>query len=75
MQITDVRAVQLSRRLERPQRIQALIQMNKIFTEDMVVMQLYWKLNAQAAVNDLTGPRLTDPDGTAEWNIQDWELR
>jgi peptide/nickel transport system substrate-binding protein len=61
--------------LERPRRTQALIQMNKIFTEDMVVIQLYWKLNAQAAVNDLTGPRLTDPDGTAEWNIQDWELR
>jgi len=39
------------------------------------VINLYWKLNAQAVGTGLTGPRLTDPEGSADWNIQDWEFR
>jgi ABC-type transport system substrate-binding protein len=58
--------------LDRDERIQAVIQMTKILTEDCANINLYWKLNAQAAANGLTGPRVTDPEGTADWNIHEW---
>jgi peptide/nickel transport system substrate-binding protein len=61
--------------LNRDERIQAVMQMNRILNEDCAYINLYWKLNAQAVANGLTGPRLTDPDGTAEWSIHEWEFR
>ncbi len=61
--------------LDQNARTQAVIQMNRILNEDCVVINLYWKLNAQAFVNGLVGPRLTDPSTGAEWNIHEWELR
>jgi len=61
--------------LDRNERTRAVIQMNKILNDEMVVMTLYWKLNAVAAVKNLEGPRLTDPDGTPEWNLHEWALR
>jgi peptide/nickel transport system substrate-binding protein len=61
--------------LDRNERTQAVIGMTKILTEDCVVINLYWKLNAQAVANGVTGPRLTDPEGTPEWNLHEWELR
>jgi peptide/nickel transport system substrate-binding protein len=61
--------------LDRLERIRAIIGMNKIYAEDAAVINLYWKLNAQAVAKGLTGPRLTDPNGSAEWNIQEWELK
>jgi ABC-type transport system substrate-binding protein len=59
--------------LDRNERTQAIIAMNKILNEDAVVINLYWKLNAQAAANGLTGPRLTDPNGSPEWNLHEWD--
>jgi hypothetical protein len=47
--------------------------MTRILTEDCVNINLYWKLNAQAVGNGLTGPRLTDPNGSADWNIHEWQ--
>jgi len=61
--------------LDRTERTQAVIQMNKILDDQLVVMHLYWKLNAVAAVKNLEGPRLTDPEGTPEWNLHEWVLR
>jgi peptide/nickel transport system substrate-binding protein len=61
--------------LDRNERTRAIIQMAKILTDDVVVINLYWKLNAQAVANEVIGPRLTDPNGSAEWNIQEWEFR
>jgi peptide/nickel transport system substrate-binding protein len=57
------------------ERTQAVIQMNRMLNEEVVVINLYWKLNAQAATNALTGPRLTDPNGSPEWNLHEWEFR
>jgi hypothetical protein len=54
---------------------EAIIQMARILTEDVVVINLYWKLNAEAFVNGLTGPRLTDPEGSDNWNIHEWTFR
>jgi peptide/nickel transport system substrate-binding protein len=58
--------------LNRNERTQAVIRMNQILNADVVVINLYWKLNAQAVANGVTGPRLTDPNGTPEWNIHEW---
>jgi peptide/nickel transport system substrate-binding protein len=61
--------------LDQNARTQAVIQMNRMLNEDCVVINLYWKLNAQAFVNALTGPRLTDPSSSHDWNIHEWELK
>jgi peptide/nickel transport system substrate-binding protein len=61
--------------LDRSERNQAVVQMTKILTDDCVNVNLYWKLNAQAAIAGLTGPRLTSPDSAADWNIHEWEYR
>jgi len=61
--------------LDRDERTQAVIQMVKILTDDCVNINLYWKLNAQAVANGVTGPRITDPNGSADWNIHEWEYR
>jgi peptide/nickel transport system substrate-binding protein len=61
--------------LDRGERTRAVIEMNRIYAADAVVINLYFKLNAQAVVNGLVGPRVTDPEGTAEWNLYEWEFR
>jgi peptide/nickel transport system substrate-binding protein len=61
--------------LDPNERTRAVIQMNRMLNEDCVVINLYWKLNAQAAANGLAGPRLTDPNSAPEWNIHEWEFR
>src|SRR5205807_1415584 len=55
--------------LERNDRIQAVINMNKIMNEDTVVINLYWNLFGEAYSNGVVGPRSTDPSTTPEWNI------
>lgn len=61
--------------LDRNARTDAAIQMSKIYSEILPVMPLYFKLNAVAVLNGITGPRLTDPNGTPEWNIQEWDYK
>jgi ABC-type transport system substrate-binding protein len=61
--------------LDRNERTAAIVEMARVITEDVVVINLYWKLNAQAVANGVVGPRLTDPNGSAEWNIHEWEFR
>lgn len=61
--------------LNRDERTNAIIAMNKIYAADAVVIPLYFKLNAVAAANGLTGPRLVDPNSAPEWNINEWEYR
>ena len=61
--------------LKRDERVEAIIGMNKIYAEDLPVIPLYFKLNAVAAVNGLTGPRLVDPNASDDWNLHEWELK
>lgn len=61
--------------LDPDKRTQAIIQMARILTDEVVVINLYWKLNAVGFVNGLTGPRITDPDGSAAWDLHEWEFR
>lgn len=56
------------------ERTQAVIEMARLMTEDVVHINLYWKLNAVAFVSGLTGPRITDPDGSEYWNLHQWEF-
>jgi peptide/nickel transport system substrate-binding protein len=61
--------------LDQGERTQAVIQMSRILSQDVVVINLYWKLAAEAFVNGLTGPRVTDPDGADNWNLHEWTFR
>jgi ABC-type transport system substrate-binding protein len=61
--------------LNREERINAIIGMNKIYAAEAIVIPLYFKQNAVAVAKGLTGPRLVDPNGTPEWNIHQWEYR
>ncbi|HZT05453.1 MAG TPA: ABC transporter substrate-binding protein [Chloroflexota bacterium] len=61
--------------LVKDERTQAVIQMNRILNDDCVVINLYWKLAAQAFARGVTGPRITSLDGSADWNIHEWEYR
>jgi peptide/nickel transport system substrate-binding protein len=61
--------------LKRDERIDAIVGMNKIYAEDLPVIPLYFKLNAVAVANGLTGPRLVDPNADDAWNIHEWEFR
>ena len=49
--------------------------MIKTIDDNAAEINLYWKLNAVAVANGVTGPRLTDLNGTPEWNIQDWDIK
>src|SRR5207247_2015367 len=60
--------------LERADRIQAVLNLNKMMNDQVVVINLYWNLFGQAYANGVTGPRSTDPSTTPEWNIHEWEL-
>lgn len=61
--------------LDRSARTDAVLQMSKLYTENLPALSLYFKLNAIAVARGLTGPRVTDPNGTAEWNIHEWDHR
>jgi peptide/nickel transport system substrate-binding protein len=61
--------------LDKNERTQSVIQMNKILNEECVVINLYWKLGAEAFAKGVTGPRITDPDGSADWNIHEWQYQ
>jgi ABC-type transport system substrate-binding protein len=58
--------------MERPSRDQAVIQMMKIVADDVGVIPLYYNLDAVAFVGALSGPTISSPDTTRDWNVQDW---
>lgn len=57
------------------ERNQAAIQMARITTENCVFIPLYWNLLAQGFATGLTGPRVTDPEGSSVWNLHEWDFR
>lgn len=61
--------------LDRNVRVDAVLQLSRIWTEQLPVMPLYFKLKGAAVANGVVGPRLTDPKGSDTWNIHEWEYR
>jgi ABC-type transport system substrate-binding protein len=59
--------------LVRTERGPILAQMAKAFTDDAAVISLYYNPTTTAFVINLRGPRPAVPEGTAAWNIYEWE--
>jgi ABC-type transport system substrate-binding protein len=66
---------QFTSTLERAQRGEQMMQMARIFSEDLAVISLYFPRGAQAAAAGLTGPRESSADTVVFWNIHEWEIR
>ncbi len=58
--------------LERPERIRLVVEMAKIFTEDLGAISLHYSPNVVARVAALDGPDLFAPDSLPTWNLHEW---
>jgi peptide/nickel transport system substrate-binding protein len=61
--------------MDQQQRIQAVVQMARIYTQELPAIPMYFTPSPAAFVSALTGPAVTAPGTDITWNIQDWELR
>jgi peptide/nickel transport system substrate-binding protein len=61
--------------LDRPERQRLLVQMVRVFTEDVAVYSLYFAPTITAFVAGLSGPQPAVPESTVAWNIHEWEFR
>ncbi len=66
---------QFSSTLDRDQRGEQMIQMVRVFSEDLAVISLHFQPVVLAAAAPLTGPLEGRPETNAFWNIHQWELR
>jgi ABC-type transport system substrate-binding protein len=61
--------------LDRAQRVQMVIDMAKTFTDNAVVISLYFSPTVTAFATGLTGPEAPLPDADMAWNVHEWEFR
>lgn len=61
--------------LDRSQRNQAAVQMARIISETCLIINMYFQPTVEAVATGLTGPRVTDPNGSSAWNLNEWEFR
>jgi peptide/nickel transport system substrate-binding protein len=61
--------------LDRAERTRLLVQMVRIYTEDVAAISLYFNLNVSAFAAALEGPGIAVPESDVTWNIYEWELR
>lgn len=61
--------------LDPSQRADQVVQMARIYGEEVAGVSLYFMPAAWAAVSALTGLKDAPPETNLLWNIQDWELR
>jgi len=61
--------------LDRPQRVQQMIRMVQIFTEDAAAIPLYFNPGIVAHIAALKGPHPFGPEADVSWNVHEWEWR
>ncbi|MBM2811129.1 MAG: hypothetical protein HW416_1888, partial [Chloroflexi bacterium] len=63
--------------LDRDQRIQQIVEMTRLLSEELPAISLYYDLGAVAHVSALKGPGAIGPDtsGGMTWNVHEWELQ
>jgi peptide/nickel transport system substrate-binding protein len=61
--------------LDRDERIRMVIQMAAIFTENAVVIPLYFSPTITAFVAGLKGPQIPAAEAAMSWNVHEWEFR
>ncbi|MEA2639970.1 MAG: peptide/nickel transport system substrate-binding protein [Chloroflexota bacterium] len=60
--------------LDRGERNQHIVQMARAYTQNAVVIGLYFNLGVIPSVAGLTGVQRPAPDVSPSWNVQDWEF-
>jgi peptide/nickel transport system substrate-binding protein len=61
--------------LDRVERVRLLVQMARIFSEDVAVISLYFNPTTTAFTSRLSGPRPVVPTSDVAWNVHEWEFR
>jgi peptide/nickel transport system substrate-binding protein len=61
--------------LDQRQRVQAIGQMVRIFTEELPTLPMYFNPTPIAFVSALTGPQTVDPAAETSWNVHQWEFK
>jgi peptide/nickel transport system substrate-binding protein len=64
---------QLNVTLERERRGPILVQMAKVFSDDVAIIALYFNPTTTAFTSQLKGPKPAVPEGTMSWDVYDWE--
>jgi peptide/nickel transport system substrate-binding protein len=65
---------QFNTTLDRRERNQHVIQMMKVVSDQLPAFPLFFNIGVTAHLSILQGPQLSSPDGTANWNIYEWQL-
>lgn len=71
----DRLATAVNATLDRPQRAQLLVDMARVFSEELPVIPLYFQPSVTGFVSALVGPTMVAPDTAINWNLHEWELR
>jgi peptide/nickel transport system substrate-binding protein len=61
--------------LERTERVRHVVQLARIFTEEVAAISLYFNPGIVPHVSALVGPQPFSPDADVAWNVHEWELR
>lgn len=61
--------------LDPAERMRGIIQMAKIFTEEVPGISLYFNAIPIAFVAELKGPRESVPEADWSWNVHEWDFR
>ncbi len=61
--------------LPRPERVQQIVQMAKILSDDLPAIPYYFSPDGVAFTANLTGPQVVVPDVATTWNIHEWQLQ
>ena len=61
--------------LDRNERIQQIVRMASIFSDELPAIAINFNPGITAHVAALVGPQVVSPDSAATWNIHEWELR
>lgn len=61
--------------LDRSERVQAIVGMSRLVSEEVPILPMYYNLLVLAHVSDLSGPKAYAPGGEATWNAHLWEMK
>jgi peptide/nickel transport system substrate-binding protein len=61
--------------LPRPERVQQIVQMAKMLSEELPAITYYFSPDGVAFVAALHGPQIVVPDVATTWSIHEWEFQ
>jgi len=61
--------------LDRSDRDQQIVEMEKVLTDQLPGIMLYFNISPEAHVSALQGPQIQTPETLVNWNMSDWAWR